>query len=240
MRPVSAIFLSALTSLALTAVHPTAARADDKAPPKFAGVWNLNTKASDSMQQKMGDLNGSGGGGHWGGGHGGGGGFGGGGFGGGMRHGGGGGWGGGGGEGRGGPDGEGGSADGEGASPHQGGGRGQGGDMRDLFRPPMTMLIEQTDSTLVMSERGQTLQVLALGDPKIVGAAIEPDVPHSSARWKGSSLIAERQTRRGGKLTQTYSLDGAGKTLTIVTRIEPQGQGPTIELKRVYDRYEGD
>jgi hypothetical protein len=107
------------------------------------------------------------------------------------------------------------------------------------------LLIEQTDSTLVLSERGQTLKVLALGDPAIVAAAVEPDAPHYSAKWRGKVLSAERVSSRGGKLTQTFELEKDEKQLVIITRREPpsgrQGSmAQPLELKRVYDRYEGD
>jgi hypothetical protein len=60
-----------------------------------------------------------------------------------------------------------------------------------------------------------------------------------SCKWKGQTLTSERAMSRGGKLTQEFSLSKDGKTLVIVTRRESQNR-PAMELKRVYDHYEGD
>lgn len=112
-------------------------------------------------------------------------------------------------------------------------------DMNDIARPPMMLLIERTDSTIVLSERGQTLQVMALGDPLVVGAAIEPQAPHAEAKWHGQTLFSQHTSPRGGTTTRTYELSKDGKQLTIVTRREMPGGRPPLELKRVYDHYEG-
>jgi hypothetical protein len=113
-------------------------------------------------------------------------------------------------------------------------------EMREMAQPPLMLLIEQNDSTVVLSERAQTIKVLVLGDMVTQGTAVEPQAPHYSAKWQGSELVAEHTGARGGKLTQTFDLGKDGKTLTIVTKRESQGGRPPLELKRVYDKYEGD
>jgi hypothetical protein len=234
------------------ALIPVAVFAEKQPPPQLSGMWQLNEKESQTLQQVLQSMGATNGGGHHGGGGygggGGGGGYGGGGGGGygGGHHGGGGGHHGGGGDDGGAPPADG-AAD---AGDAGGGGGGAPGDtsghhrppnsdMHDLARPPLMMLIEQSDSTVVLSERGQTLRVMALGDPVIVGAAIEPDAPHVGAKWHGSTLIAEHTGPRG-KLTQSFELNKDGTSLTIVTRFEGSNGRPPIELKRVYDKYNGD
>lgn len=236
------------------ALIPAAVFAEKQPPPQLSGMWQLNEKESQTLQQVMQSMGGTNGGGHHGGGGGGYGGGGGGGYGGG-----GGGYGGGmggghhggghhgGGDGdqagapaadpgpEGGPEGSGGGAPGDTSAHH----RPPNSDMHDLARPPLMMLIEQSDSTVVLSERGETLRVMALGDPVIVGAAIEPDAPHVGAKWHGQTLIAEHTGPRG-KLTQSFELSKDSKSLTIVTRFEGSNGRPPIELKRVYDKYNGD
>ncbi len=220
----------------VAALLPAASLAESspKLPPQIGGKWKLNVQQSETLQQKLQEMRGSGGGGGGGGG--------------GWRRGGGGGGEGGGGFGRGGGGGGGGYGGGRGGMRGGRGGGGEGGapdsagngarnpEMRELAQPPMNLLIEQADSTLVLSERGLTLQVLVIGDLALTGASIDPDAPHVSAKWKGEDLIAERTTSRGAKFTQTFELGKDGKTLIVRTRREGQGDRPALELKRVYDR----
>jgi len=215
--------------LALLVSTAVLTRADD-AGAKLSGLWKLNEKESESFQQKMQELRGSGGGGGGGrmggagggfGRHGGGGGGGRGGYGGGMR--------GGSGEDGGGPGGE------------PGGASGGNPDMNDLVRPPLMLLVEQTDASVVLSERGKTLEVITLGDTAAAGASLG-DAPRATGAWQGRSLVATRNSPRGGRMTQTFTAAADGKSLVVVTRREPPASSnrPAIELKRVYDHYEGD
>jgi len=211
--PVTATILAALFA-------PASAARADRTPTQFAGLWPLDLKESETLQKKMDEMRRSGGG---------------------FR-------------------GGGGPRGGMGGGPPMGGmGRGGGGghrhegddsaeavapsrnpEMSDFARPPMSLLIEPGDSTLVLSERGRPLQVLVLGDPVTVGAAIQPDAPHVQARWRGARLVAERAGTRGGRVTQQFELDDHGKKLTIRTRVEGRSGRPPFELKRVYNRSDGD
>ncbi|HEY2953639.1 MAG TPA: hypothetical protein VGK89_00140, partial [Candidatus Eisenbacteria bacterium] len=68
----------------------------------------------------------------------------------------------------------------------------------------------------------------------------QPDAPHLTAHWHGAHLISERTGARGGSITQEFELDDQGKKLTIRTRVEGRGGRPPLELKRVYNRSEGE
>jgi hypothetical protein len=255
MRRVAVLVAASVAcALAISAVAGPAQSADDKSGPKLYGVWKLNEAKSESMQKKMEELRASGGGGGGGGRGAGGGGFGGGG---------GGGWGGGGGRGgggggRGGGGGGRGMRGGGGAEGAAQGDAGQGSarpdnpDMRMLARPPFDLEVDQSDTSVVLIERGIVLEVLDLGGshaaavdlplPAAAGGEGTPataaKAPEYVAKWKGPELVAERTTARGAKMSERLDVSGDGKTLTIITRRE-SANGPALELKRVYDRYEG-
>jgi hypothetical protein len=233
----TALAIAPLIALALTAAAPFAGAAD--APPRFGGEWKLNEKKSEDFREKMQAMRGPGGEGGGGGGmHGG---FGGGGGGGWGGHGGGGGGYGGGGGGWGGRHGGGGQGS-RGAGPNaEGGGPPDStrqAEMRWLMEPPAMLLIEQTDSTVVLSDKGTTIQTLAFN----AAAGAAPSAasgPLYDAKWKGSHLEATRSGARGRKVSETFELGGDGKVLTIVTKVEAGQDRPTVEFKRVYDKYEG-
>ena len=220
-----AAFACAAAAAVLTAaVLPMPAAAADRPPSEFGGTWQLDLKESETLQQKLDALRASGGGSGF--------------------HGGGGGW--HGGMGGGAPTGgTGGHHGGYGGAPGEGGGHGAGRDstrrawMAELAHPPMTLQIEPGDDTFVLSERGLAVEVLVLGDG--AGAAlIQPDAPHAQAQWKGKHLVAEMVGPRGGRMTQELELSDRDTKLTILTRIEGREGRPPLELRRVYNRSEGD
>ncbi len=231
---------TALTLVLAAAAAPARAAETpaSRAPNALDGVWKLNEAQSESFQKKMAELRGDSGGGPGegrGGGRG-------------MRGGEGGmggrpegGWGGhgghgGGGEGRG-PGREGGGPGGDGGGPE-----GAGGDrtprLNLLARPPLMLVVEQSDSAVVLSERGDLLETLVIAGAVDTVAPSGP--PRVAARWAGKRLEAEGAGPRGGKLRQTYQLSADGNQLTVVVRAEGVNGRPPIELKRVYDRYQGD
>ena len=240
-RCASGLAASLLVAASLLA-RPAAAD-DANSVPQLGGLWKLNEKESETLQQKMAQMRGSGSPGSWGGRRGG--------MGGEMGGGGGGGWGGGGGSWGGHR--RGGGEGGESGRPGGNGGPGSGGPegappdgraadpmMRSLARPPLTMLVEQTDSTIVLSERGQTIEVITLGNAATAASAVEPEAPHVQAKWRGADLVAERTSDRGGKMTQTFELSKDAKRLIVITHRDSRGERPALDLKRVYDHYEGD
>ena len=204
--------LAAFAMVAILAAAPRPARPDSQ--PDFGGLWLLDTKESETLQQKMEAMRQSGGmpgppaGGGW--------------HGGGMG---------------------GGPPMGGGMGGHHEGGAGHDSTrarmMNDLAHPPMSLVIDPGSDAYVLSERGRTLEVLVISDDPTAGSSIEPDAPHAQARWKGKHLIAERNGPRG-TITQEYELASDGKKLTVHTRLEARDGRPPLELKRVYDRSEGD
>src|SRR5580765_3847122 len=218
-------------------LQPEAVSPAKSKTPSFLGAWKLNLEKSDTFADKMHEAmrshgeHGGGYSGHGGGGYGG---HGGGGYGG---HGGGG-YGGHGGMG-GGAEGGGDAAEGDGAA---------GGsepprhpEMQMLMRPPLSLAIDQTDTSVVFEERGRVIETLIFA-----GRAPEPDTepgapPTWRAKWRGQHLVAESPSRNGRKLEQSLELSNDAKELIVTTTIENSqaGSGP-IELRRIYDRDEGE
>jgi len=212
--------------LLLSAAFAGMCAADDAAPakPDLTGHWVLNEKASDVPRPQGGGHDGGGGGsggrGAWGGGHGGRGGWGGGR---GMR---------GGGDSGGAP---GGSGEDRGGP---GGDRGPGGGRMGL---PSDMVVELSDSELVVSVRGLAVRRLEFGATPPAAPAVDSKTPEPAiqlAHWNGARIVAEVLSPRGGKVTDTWELGKEGKQLVIRTSLPARDDRPGMEWKRVYDRVE--
>ena len=211
--------------LAIVVTLPVhAAEPDSGGPPTLAGVWTLDVEKSDSAQEKMEAMRRAGGRGSRGG------------MGGGMRGGGRRGGGMPGGMGRGGP------PRGPGEGPGEGETRERPGDPehRLMMRPPASILIEQTDSTVVLFEQGLPIEVLVIGLPQDRAGAVEPGAPHITASWSAGRLLTLREDDRGGRGTQQFALSADGKSFTLTLRREPRDGATTLELKRVYRRDDGE
>jgi hypothetical protein len=63
-----------------------------------------------------------------------------------------------------------------------------------------------------------------------------PGAEHLSGQWKGGKLVIQRTGPRDSKITETISLENKGRSLQIETKIEPCGERPSREFKRVYNR----
>ncbi len=226
MRHVSLRVAVAAAVLTITAfgVPALTRAATPSAPPRLDGVWKLNEAQSESFQKKLAELRSSAGGAGegrrgMGGGRG-------------MRG--------------GGMGGEGGGREGGWGGRGPGGGGPAGGADESsgaraprsnlLARPPLMMALEQSDSAVVVTDRGDLVETLVLS----AGAVAPADPPRYVAHWSGARLEAEGSGPRGGKLHQSFELSQDGKQLIVIARTEGAGGRPPLELKRVYDRYEGD
>ena len=214
--------MAAVVTLPVQAAEP-----ESSGPPSLAGVWTLDVEKSDSAREKMEALRRAGGRGSRGGMDGGmGGGMGGGPGGGGMRGGM------GGGRPRRGP----GDVPGNG-DPRE---RQRGPEMRLMTRPPASMLIEQTDSTVVLFEQGLPIEVLVIGLPQDKAGTVEPEAVHIPASWSAARLLALREDERGGRAAQQFALSADGRSLTLTLRREPRDDTPPLEIRREYRRDDGD
>ncbi len=226
----------------------TALAADAKQAPDLTGQWRLDPKHSDTMQAPQGQRAGRGmrggegggmgpgggppeggpgmgpgGGGGWGGGGGAwGGGGGGGGWGGGMGR-------------RGGM---GGGRRGAGGPPEQEGARERGAQAVRPVRLPELMHVTQTASLVSFEDSTGTVleEVTTLAGKDTLSHA--PGAQVVAGTWKDGALQIERAMGRGGKLTQTISLEKDGKMLVVKTSLPSFGDTPARELKRVYLKVE--
>jgi hypothetical protein len=185
---------------------------DSKQPPDLSGEWRLDPARSD-MPKRGGGSGGPRGG----------------------RMGGGGGWGGGtGGEGhRGGRRGGGGGGGRESGGPEAGQ---EGGGMRP-GRLPEDFRIQQGEGALWFADStGTSLLEINTGNAGADTSARAKDVQQLTGHWKGSHLVVQHPSWRGGKITETYSIDSNANTLTIRTQVDSDGTMPAMDFKRVYAR----
>ena len=222
---VRVILLSGALAFASGAVPgPDPVRADEKpkaapASVDLSGRWVFNPEASDDAREKMREARekggGSGGGRPPGGGPGGG--------------------------------GMGGSGGGMGGPGGGGGGRmgpppgGTGGDhsreaMRAILEPAEELAIAQTGAEIGVDEKfGRTRRLHPDGKKyKTDNGASE-----IKTSWKEGRLVVETKPSRGGGVVETWELVPDGSRLIVNVKMQG-GFGPTVELKRIYDRAKED
>lgn len=126
-----------------------------------------------------------------------------------------------------------------GMSPREGGGMAPGGARRgDRSRRgagamPRILHIAQGGGVITLSDSaGTALEEIVYEDP----APPSRGVRRLGGEWDGARLVALGEAPMGGVLTQHYSLEDGGRTLKIRTRVEPEGDRPTLEFVRVYRR----
>jgi len=211
-RRTQAIAWGPIAVLALIFAVPTHAAAPDSShTPTLAGVWTLDVGKSDSAEEKLAAMRRSGAG--W------------------QR------------TTRVGR--EGGGIPGERSRGGPGGGvderreRPNDPERRLMMRPPASMLIEQTDSTVVLFEQGLPIEVLVIGLPQDRAGTVEPGAPHVVATWSTGRLLTLREDDRGGRAVQQFALSPDGKTLSLILRREPRDDRPVLEIRREYRRDDG-
>jgi hypothetical protein len=116
--------------------------------------------------------------------------------------------------------------------------RPRGPEMRLMVRPPDSLLIEQTDSTVALFEHGSPIEVLVVGPPQDRAATVEPEALHINATWSGRRLVALREDGPGGRASQQLVVSDDGRSFTLTLRREPDDDRPPIEMRRVYRRAE--
>lgn len=223
----------ALTAFALPATTAGAATTG----PNLSGTWKIDRAKSESPAPPPGmgrggggegtRGGGTGGGGHRGGGMRGGGGMPGGGSGGepGVMP----------GEGKGGEFPEGGRGAGE---ARDGGPRGGGDGERGMQRPGLPPFMRIAPSTYglgIADSAGTMVQEITLKPVPDNAPAIEKHAPRVPGVWKGDKLTVTRTNSRGVKVIETFSLEEAGRTLVVQTKMQP-ADGAGFEFKRVYHR----
>ena len=128
-----------------------------------------------------------------------------------------------------------------------GGGRmgpppGTGGDddpreaMKAIFEPAEELAIAQTGTEIGVDEKfGRTRRLHPDGKKyKTDNGASE-----IKTSWKEGRLLVETKQTRGGGVVETWELVPDGSRLIVNVKMQG-GFGPTVELKRIYDRAKDD
>jgi len=124
---------------------------------------------------------------------------------------------------------------GSGGPPGPGGPGGGPEDFRALIDPPQAMTVTHTPGEIVVMEEDGRLRTLHPDGKayKAEGGSVEV-----KTRWDGVRLLVETRSRRGSKISESWSLDAASGKLTITKSIEMPNQSP-VTFRSVYDRDPG-
>jgi len=114
----------------------------------------------------------------------------------------------------------------------RGGALGPGGGRMML---PPDMVVELADSELTVSVRGLAVRRIGFGNVPATPAPGD-SVPTVQARWQGARLVSELESRRGGRVEESWELSADGGELVVTTRLPGMGDRPPMDVKHVYDR----
>jgi hypothetical protein len=119
---------------------------------------------------------------------------------------------------------------GGGDRPEESGGT-PGGRMARL--PDLVRIEEGATYVRLADSTGTAIEEIAtLGDDADT-TSLPPEVPRLIGQWKGDRLEVKHDNGRGGKITETYSLEDKGRALVLKTKVEARR---TFEFKRVYQK----
>lgn len=104
-----------------------------------------------------------------------------------------------------------------------------------FMKPVLQILIQQTDSTIAISDATGQLATFptdgrTIREPQLVGEDVE-----IGAKWKDGRLTIERKLPDIGTVKETYSVDPAARALVLVVRISGPRLARAVEMRRVYD-----
>jgi hypothetical protein len=129
-----------------------------------------------------------------------------------------------------------------GARRPRGGEEGPGGGEQDpetrelllYVRPLLTLVIRQTDSTIVLGDASGEIQTVrtdgrTMKEPLLSGGEME-----TKAQLKHDKLTVERKSRVGS-VTQTFEIEAGTGALVVETKYGDSRMPRTAELRRVYD-----
>jgi hypothetical protein len=127
-----------------------------------------------------------------------------------------------------------------------GGGRmappsGTGGDddpresMRPIFDPAEELSVFQGQPEIVIDEKFSRRRTLHADGRKYKA---DNGTSEIKTEWKEGRLVVETRGFRGRKTTETWELSTTGKRLTSTIKVD-SGVGPSVTIKRVYDRVVG-
>jgi hypothetical protein len=103
-----------------------------------------------------------------------------------------------------------------------------------MVRLPGLIRIEQTAGGLSIADSAG-LPIEQITTAKAQASAPVGGVPVFTGEWKKDHLQITREGPRG-KVTETFFLEEDGGALVIQTKMDPSGQRPAREFKRIYRR----
>ena len=104
--------------------------------------------------------------------------------------------------------------------------------MRAIFEPAEELVIAQTGSEVAIDERFGRMRRLHPDGKKY---KTDNGASELKTSWKEGKLLVETRRTRGGRVIETWELVPDGSRLIVNIRIEG-GFGPSVPLKRIYDR----
>lgn len=108
--------------------------------------------------------------------------------------------------------------------------------VRDLMRAPATLIIQQTDSSIVI-DPGIGIIVNAPTNGRAVDTTVADGTKHRTrVSWRRNDLVVERDFNIAGSIRETYRLVGENpRRLVVEFHFENKAQRRTADQKRVYD-----
>lgn len=117
------------------------------------------------------------------------------------------------------------------------GGHANLGALNIYARPQRELIIEQTDSTVSISDPRGTPRVYRLTGKKEIEPMLGVDSLEISAKWKGGKLTTERKFGELGSVRETYSLDS--DNLVVEVRLTAPQLSQPLDMRRIYARVPG-
>ncbi len=109
---------------------------------------------------------------------------------------------------------------------------GSGGGQR-MRVPDFMRIVESAGFVRLEDSSGTALREIATRGGAADTTSLPSGVPRLLGEWKGDRLEVKHENARGGTITETYALDGKGRSLVLTTKFEGRR---TFEFKRVYER----
>ena len=119
---------------------------------------------------------------------------------------------------------------------------GMGGDddaresMRALIEPAEELAIAQTEAEIAVEEKFGRTRLLHPDGKKY---KTDNGASEIKSSWKEGKLVVETKRARDGGVVETWELVPDRSRIIVNVKMEG-GFGPRLELKRIYDRAEGD
>ncbi len=104
--------------------------------------------------------------------------------------------------------------------------------MRAIFEPAEEIAVTQTATEVSVDERyGRTRRL----HPDGKKYKTENGTSEIKTAWKEGKLVVETRRDRGTGVTETWELVPGGSRIIVNVKMQG-GFGPSVELKRIYDR----